>query len=290
VCVLGAIASVQIGSAVAKGLFDRAGPTGTVFLRLAFAAAIVVGVARPQAHAFDPRGRPRGEVTALAGYALTLAGMNWSFYEAIDRIPLGVAVTFEFLGPLGVALAGSFSPRAAASGRLREMAWALLAGTGVALLGAGTGAASGGSGPGTDGVGIAFAVLAGAFWACYILLSARIGRTEPGLGPLAVALALGAALLAPAGIVAAGTDLLTPTVLLGGLAVALLSSAVPYSLELTALRRMSPSVFGVMMSLEPAAAALAGLVILGESLGTREIVAITLVSIASAGAALHRSS
>ncbi len=289
--VLAAIASVQVGAALARHLFARVGPTGMVSLRLVFAALILVAVARPALTAFDPRGRPRREIAALLGYAAVLAAMNWSFYEAIDRIPLGIAVTFEFLGPLGVALVGSAvgSPGGIPRGplaRLRDLSWAALAAAGVVLLGGfgdGSGGGGGGAGGAIDPVGIALALLAGAFWAAYILLSAQVGRAGAGLRPLAVALVLSALAVTPAGVLTAGTALLAPVVLLGGLGVALLSSALPYALELTALRRMSPSAFGVMMSLEPAAAALAGLVILGESLGPVEVLAIGLVTVASAG-------
>lgn len=265
VLVLGAIASVQVGSAVAKGLFDRAGPTGTVLLRLVFSALALVAVSRPGVRSW--RRRTLG-LAALFG--ISLAAMNWSFYQAIDRIPLGVAVTVEFVGPLTVAVVGSRRPL--------DVGWAVLAGAGVALL-------TGGGGQ-VAVAGILLALLAGAFWAAYILLSQRVGRAVPGLQGLAVALVVGAVVLAPAGALAEGGRLLHPGVLGTGLAVATLSSAVPYSLELAALRRLPAAVFGVLMSLEPAMAALAGFVVLGERLHPRELVAILLVSLASAGATL----
>lgn len=273
VLVVGAIGAVQIGAALAKSLFGQAGPTGAVFLRVAFAAVILIGLTRPARAAWIGRGPLAAHRLVLAGYAACLLAMNWSFYEALARLPLGVAVTLEFIGPLSVAIAGSRRPR--------DLAWAGLAGTGVVLL-------TGHGGGRVTVVGALLALLAGALWAAYILLGARLGAA-PGLSALAVALAAGALVVAPFGILAAGSRLLDPLTLLGGLGVALLSSAVPYSLELIALRRIPTAVFGVLMSLEPAAAALAGLALLGETLGWWEIVAIALVTIASAGATLsHR--
>ena len=262
--VLLAIASVQIGSALAKGLFDEIGPGGTVFLRLLFAAVVLMAVWRPSL-----RGRSRRDLVLVVVFGLVLACMNMSFYAALDRIPLGAAVTFEFVGPLGVAVAGSRRPL--------DLLWVALAAAGILLLsdfGAG----------GLDGLGIALALLAGAFWAAYILLSARIGSRYEGADGLALAMVVGAVVLVPVGVGEAGGDLLVPWILAAGLAVAVLSSALPYALEMEALRRMPTSVFGVLMSLEPGMAALAGYVVLGEGLEAREIVAILLVVAASAGA------
>jgi inner membrane transporter RhtA len=196
--------------------------------------------------------------------------MNLSFYLALDRIPLGIAVTLEFLGPLAVAIV--------ASRRALHVVWALLAGIGVLLL-------SGGVGGGLDAAGVVFALVAGGFWGAYILLGARVGRTFPGGGGLALAMAVGTMALAPVGVAQGGGALLHGEPLLLGGAVALLSSAIPYSLELEALRRLPPRVFGVLMSLEPAMAALAGYVVLGEGLDDVEVLAIGLVVLASAGAA-----
>lgn len=263
--VLGAIVSVQAGGALAKTLFDRVGPGGAVWLRLMFAAAVMMPVTRPRR-----LGRTRAQLADLVGYALVLAAMNWSFYLALARLPLGVAVTVEFTGPLAVALAGSRRPR--------DVGWALLAGAGVVLLTGQVGSPA--------LAGIEFALLAGGCWAAYILLAGRVGRADAGTGSLAAALAIGAVALAPVGIVSGGTRLVSPPALVGGLAVALLSSVIPYSLEMAALRRIRPAVFGVLMSLEPAAAALAGFAILGQALAPRELVAVALVTLASAGAAL----
>ncbi len=203
-----------------------------------------------------------------AGLGVALATMNYAIYESFARIPLGVAVTIEFLGPLAVAVAGSR--------RWSDLVWVALAGTGVALLGRGEG--------GVDLAGVAFALLAAAAWAAYILLSAATGRRFPGTSGLTVASAVGVLLVAPVGIGQGGTALLRPEVLLVGLAVGLLSSVVPYSLEMRALRRIPPRVFGILMSLEPAAAALVGMVVLGEFLTVAQWAAVACVVAASVGA------
>jgi inner membrane transporter RhtA len=198
--------------------------------------------------------------------------MNFLFYLSIDRIPLGVAVTFEFAGPLGVAVAGSR--------RAFDFLWVALAAAGILLI-----AKPGGSD--LDALGILYALLAGGCWAGYILLSARTGKAFPGGAGLALAMVVGAALLVPAGVVDGGADLLDWRVLAIGAAVALLSSAIPYSAELEALRMMPQHVFGVLLSLEPAGAALAGWLMLGQNLVLREIVGIAAVTVASAGAAAN---
>ncbi len=266
VLVLAAVASVQLGGALAKTLFDDAGFAGTAFLRVGLAAIVLCLVWRP-----SPADRSRRQLALAALYGVTLAGMNLAFYASIDRIPLGVAVTFEFVGPLGVAVFGSRRPL--------DLAWVALAACGILLL------SDFGSGD-LDGLGVALALLAGAFWAAYILVAARVGQAFSGNAGLAMAMAVAAVLLLPVGVADAGADLLLPAVLGVGAAVALLSSVIPYTLELEALRRLPAGVFGVLMSLEPAVAALAGYVVLGEALGARELVAIALVAGASAGAAL----
>ena len=262
--VLAGIASVQVGAALATKLFRHLGPAGTVLLRVLFAAVVLCAIWRPRL-----RAQTVGELRLAALFGLSLAFMNLTFYEALDRIHLGIAVTLEFVGPLGVALAGSRS-------RL-DVLWALLAAAGVALLG-GVGAPS--------LAGVAFALAAGGFWAAYILLTARVGRAFTGGGGLAIAMAIATLPLIPFGIADAGTHLLQPALLAAGFAVALLSSVVPYSLELEALRRIPAQLFGVLMSLEPAMAALAGLVVIGQSLSALDLVAIALVVTASAGATL----
>jgi inner membrane transporter RhtA len=258
------MATTQVGASIAKGLFDDLGPAGTVLLRVGFAAVALLLLWRPSL-----RGHTRADVLLLAAFGLSLAFMNFAFYEAIARIPLGIAVTIEFIGPLGVAVAGSR--------RALDVLWVVLAGAGVVLL------AEGG---GFDATGVALAALAGMFWALYILASARVGRAYPGGGGLALAMTIGTLALLPFGIGGAGADLLDPEFLAIGAAVALLASVIPYSLELEALRRLPTRVFGILMSLEPAIAALVGFVVLGEELKLRYVLAIALVGVASAGASL----
>jgi inner membrane transporter RhtA len=267
--VLFPIVSVQLGAAVAKSLFDSLGPGGTVFLRIAFAAFVLFLLVRPKLGGHDRAGY------LVAGlFGLTLAGMNFSIYLAFDRIPLGVAVTLEFVGPLGVAVAGSR--------RLLDLLWVVLAAAGILLL-APLGVLGGMD---LNPVGVAFALLAGCLWACYILLSASAGSAFSGGTGLVIALCVGTLVLFPFGIAGAGYALLDPKLLLAGFGVAMLSSAIPYSLELEALRKLPARVFGVLMSLDPAVAALAGLVVLGERLEMRAVVAVLLVTIAAAGASL----
>jgi inner membrane transporter RhtA len=263
VLVVGAIASVQSGAAVAIKLFPTVGTGGAVFLRLAIAALVLGGFVRPSLRGFS-----RADLGLMVAFGLVLAAMNATFYKALDRIPLGVGVTIEFLGPLAVAVAGSR--------RLIDALWVLLAAGGVVLLARGGGQLS------TAGVG--YAAVAAAFWAGYILLSQRVGRAVPGLTGLAVALIVGTVVTAPYGLVAGGAALVRPGVLGKGLAVALLSSVVPYSFELLALRRLRAATFGVLMSLEPAMAALTGLLFLGQHLRDREWLALGCVVVASIGA------
>nr|WP_236790777.1 EamA family transporter [Amycolatopsis sp. GM8] len=260
--ILFGILSVQVGASLAKQLFATAGAAGTVALRLFFAAVVLLLVWRP-ALRLGRRAWP-----VVLAYGVVLALMNLAFYQALARVPQGIVVTIEFLGPLTVALAGSR--------KLVDAVWALLAAGGVVLLAENRGDIS--------TVGLLFALGAAVCWGGYILLSAALGnRTSEGNG---LALAMGAAAIAamPVGIVETGTALLSPWLLLVGLAVALLSSVIPYSLELEALRKIPPHVFGVLMSLEPAVAALAGLVLLHESLHPLQWVALCCVVAASIGA------
>ncbi|MDA3649533.1 DMT family transporter [Saccharopolyspora indica] len=260
--VLVGVISLQVGAAFAKQLFTMAGASGVVALRLTFAALILLAVWRPSLR------MDRRTLAVVAGYGAVLAGMNVCIYQAFERIPLGAAVTIEFLGPLVVAVIGSR--------RKLDLVWAALAGLGVFLLARVEG--------GLDPVGVGFALAAGAMWAGYILVGAKLGSRTTGGSGLALGMAFGALVAAPFGIAEAGTALLHPAVLVAGLVVALMSSVIPYSLELEALRRMPPRVFGVLMSLEPAVAALAGLLVLGELLGVWQWVAIACVVIASVGA------
>ena len=263
--VLAAVASVQFGAALAKTLFDEIGPGGTVFLRVMFGAIVLALVWRPRLAGHDAR-----DLRLAAAFGLVLGAMNLAFYASLDRIPLGVAVTFEFIGPLGVAVFGSRRPR--------DLLWVALAAAGILLL-------SDFGGSDLDALGVALALFAGVCWGAYILLSARVGQAFPGGTGLALAMIVATLPLAPVGIADAGGDLLVPWVLAVAAAVGVLSSAIPYALELEALRRLPVGVFGVLMSLEPGMGALAGFVVLGQELSTREVVAIGLVVAASAGAA-----
>jgi inner membrane transporter RhtA len=262
--VLGGALSVQFGAALAATLFPRAGVAGVLSMRLALAAVPLLVVSRPRL-----RGHDRRAWAAVAGFGAVLATMNASFYAAIDRIPLGAAVTLEFLGPLALSVV--------AARRARAWLWAGLALAGVALLGQG---GLHGLGP----AGAAFALAAGACWAAYILLSAEVGRRFPRLDGLALAMAVATVLTLPAGVAGSGGALLDPAVLAAGAAVALLSSLAPYSLELLALRRLGASTFAVLTSLGPAVAALAGFVVLGQAMGAVDALAVVLVVAAGVGA------
>jgi inner membrane transporter RhtA len=259
--VLAATVSPQVGAAFAVTLFDELGPAGAAFLRLAFAAIVVWAIWRP---------RLIGDLRLAGAFGVALALMNWSFYEAIERIPLGVAVTIEFAGPLLVAVIGSRRPL--------DGVWIALAAAGIVLL------VEPGGGP-LDAAGVGFALAAGACWMAYIYLSQRTGAAFPGGSGLALAMAVGALILLPAGVIQAEGALAEPDLLGSALVVALASSVLPYSLELEALRRLPAAVFGVLLSLDPAVAVLAGFVVLDQDLGARELLAIAMVIVASAGAA-----
>ena len=268
--VLGSIVSVQCGAAMATTLFDQVGPGGAVLLRSVFAALALALFARAGLS------RLRRELRRdVAVFAIALAAMNLCFYESLDRLPLGVAVTLEFIGPLGVAVLGTH--------RRLDAVWGLLAGLGVILLSEGSTDGS------IDALGAALALAAGGFWGLYILQSAKVGH-EPGLAGLAAAAAISALLVAPFGLAQGGTALGEPAVLAIGLGTGLLSSAIPYALELEALRRIPNAVFGVLMSLEPAVAALIGFLALSQGLAAVQLIAIALVVIAGAGALRSASS
>lgn len=264
VLVFVAIGSVQVGAALATTLFDEAGATGTVLIRVAVAAVLLAAIWRPRV-----RGLSRGEWKLLGAFGATFALMNLTFYEAIARIPLGLAVTLEFVGPLGVAVAGSR--------RARDLLWVALAGGGILLI------ASPGSGA-LDPLGMALALVAGVCWGTYIVLSARTGQAFPRGSGLAIAMCVAAVLLAPVGVASAGSALLDAKLLALGAGVAVLSSLIPYSLEFEALRMMPERVFGILMSVEPAVAALVGFVVLEQALGTRELAGIVAVTAAVCGA------
>jgi len=261
--VLVGILSVQFGAGIAKSLFGEVPPTLIVWLRLVTSAVVLVALARP-----DVRRRSGRDWLVVLAFGASLGLMNWAIYQSFARIPLGVAVTLEFVGPLTLAVLGSRRPR--------DLVWVALAGLGVALLGLRPGHLA--------LAGVLFALLAGAAWAAYILLSAQTGRRWPGLDGLALASVVATVLLSPPALISSGTDLADARVVLLGAAVGLLSSVIPYSCELVALRTLPPSVFGILMSLEPAAAALAGLVVLQEMLAPAQWLAMACVVAASVGA------
>ncbi|MER5280199.1 EamA family transporter [Streptomyces sp. NPDC002809] len=256
--------SVQFGSAVAVLLMPKAGALGVVTLRLAVAALVLLVVCRPKL-----RGHSRADWGTVLAFGVAMGGMNTLFYQAADRIPLGAAVTLEVLGPLALSVF--------ASRRLVNVVWAALALGGVLLL-------SGGGLDRLDPVGAAYALGAGVMWAAYIVFSARTGRRFPQADGLALALVVAAVLSLPLGVMESGSKLLVPSTLGLGAAVALLSSVLPYTLELMALRRLPAPTFAILMSLEPAIAATAGFLILDQALSTTDALAIALVIGASMGA------
>ncbi|MFD7434585.1 DMT family transporter [Streptomyces sp. NPDC059861] len=256
--------SVQFGGALAVSLMPRAGALGIVTLRLAVAAIVLMLVCRPRL-----RGHSRTDWGTVVVFGITMGAMNGLFYQAVDRIPLGPAVTLEVLGPLALSVL--------ASRRAINFVWAGLALAGVFLLG-------GGNFDSLDPVGAAFALGAGAMWAAYILFSARTGRRFPQADGLALAMVVAAVLFLPLGVAESGTKLLDPEILALGAAVAVMSSVLPYTLELLALRRLPAPTFAILMSLEPAIAATAGFLVLNQSLTAMEAAAIALVIAASMGA------
>jgi inner membrane transporter RhtA len=261
--VVGAAFSVQGGAALATTAFDEAGPLGFVWLRVAFASLILAALSARSLPRL--RSLPLGLVLATGG---SVALMNACFYQAIDRIPLGSAVTIEFLGPLAVAVAGSRRPL--------DFLWIALAGCGVALLGSPS--------VDLDPAGIGFALAAAAGWAAYIVLAKRLLSRAPLVAGLTATLLVAAVLLAPLGLAAGGSGLVGGGVLATGVAVAVLGSVLPFALGLLALRRVPTSTFGILQSLEPAVAALVGAVALAQVPGVLEALAIVFVSVASAGA------
>ncbi|KOV78325.1 DMT family transporter [Nocardia sp. NRRL S-836] len=262
--VLGSVISLQFGAAFASQLFGQIGAPGATALRLGIAALMLAVVARPKF---------RQETLVLG---MTMAGMNGTFYLALDRIPLGVAVTIEFLGPLGLA--------AVLSRRARDLVWVGLALAGVVVLGVREH-----TGAHLDLIGVVLALVAAAFWACYVLAGRELATAGLGTGGLAGASLVAAALTLPYGLSTAGVTLFEPKVLLLGTLVALLASAIPYTLEIRALKTLPANTFGVVLALEPAAAALAGAVLLGQHLGVVSLCAIAVVITAGVGAALQRA-
>ncbi len=261
--VLIGILSVQWGAGLAKTLFDQADPTTIVWLRLATSAVVLAVLARPAL-----RGHSRSDWGVVVAFGLCLAVMNWSFYQSFQRIPIGLAVTIEFIGPLSVAVIGSR--------RARDLVWVGLAGLGVVLLGLEPGR--------LNAAGVAFALLAGAAWAAYIYIAGATGRRWADFDGLAMASVIAAGLLTPLALVQHGSQLGQVDIVLLGAVVGVMSSVIPYACEMVALRSLRPSTFGVLMSLEPAAAALAGFVVVGEVLEPPQVVAIACVVAASIGA------
>lgn len=271
--VLAGAVSGQAGAGIANRLFTEVPPTAVTALRLWAAALILVIVGgRGAAGAIAGlvrRSAWRDGVTPAA-FGITLAVMNFAIYQSFARIPLGIAVTVEFLGPLSVAVAGAR--------RLSSWAWAALAAGGVLLL-------ARGSGGHLDLAGVAFGLMSAAGWAGYILLSRACGQKLPGSSGLVIAMCVGAVLITGPGIAAGGTRMFRPATLATGAAIGLMSSVIPYWLEFQALRRVPAKVFGVWMSVQPAVAALVGLVLLGQHLSPAEWAGIVCVVIASGGAA-----
>lgn len=267
--VVGGIASVQFGSALAATLFARIGPGGAVLLRLLTATIALGLIWRPRL-----RDTARRDLLLAAGFGLILAGMNLSFYHAIHRIPLGIAVTIEFIGPLGVAVLGSRRPL--------DLVWVGLAVAGILAL-------MHGDVHSLDPLGVGLALTAGLLWGAYILVNARLGRAFADGSGLSLAMGVATLMTLPVGLVEGGTHLLSAHILLLGAAVGMLSSAIPYSFELEALRRIATRVFGVLMSIEPGMAALAGFLVLGQALSPREGLGIALVVVASVGASIGAS-
>ncbi|HVG06875.1 MAG TPA: EamA family transporter [Thermoanaerobaculia bacterium] len=264
--VLLGVLSVQGGAAIAKGLFPVLGATGTVGLRVILSALMLLAAFRPRLARFTA-----AQWRAVIPYGVVLGVMNMVFYLAIARIPLGLGVTLEFIGPLGVAVAGSR--------RALDAAWVVLAAAGIALI-------APWSGGGVDPLGVALALAAGACWAAYILLGGHVSRVVPGGAAVAVGMAIAAVTVLPVAVASGDLGRLTPRLLAAGMGVALLSSAVPYTLEMIALKALPARTFGILMSLEPAVAALTGLIFLAEILTGAQWLAVVLVIAASAGAAL----
>ena len=261
-----AIVSVQGGAAIAKGLFPVVGAAGTASLRIGLAALLLLVAVRPRL------GQLRAaQWRAVVPYGVALGSMNLLFYCALARVPLGLGVTLEFVGPLLVALAGSR--------RLLDVLWAGLAGAGIALI-------APWGGQGIDGAGMLFALAAGGCWAVYIVLGGRVAQVLPGSTAVAVGMLVGALAVLPFGVAAGQLRALTPGLLAAGAALALFSSALPFTLEMQALKQLPARTFSILMSLEPAAAALCGLLFLHERLLPTQWVAVGLVMVASAGSTL----
>lgn len=264
--VLLAIISVQSGAAIAKTLFPAIGAAGTASIRIGVSAIILALVYRPNLKAITPN-----QWKIVAPYGLSLGAMNLIFYMAIERIPIGLAVTLEFIGPLLVAIIGSK--------RLIDYCWVLLAGAGIVLI-------APWSNDNVDILGVIFALLAGAFWAAYIVLGGKVSQIMNGGQAVSTGMLFAAVLILPFGFYENGLTNLTPKLFGMGIALALLSSAIPFSLEMKALGQLPPRTFSILMSLEPAAASVCAFIFLQEHLTFYEILAVICVVIASAGSTL----
>lgn len=263
--------AVQIGTVVAKSLFETLGSVGAAFLCKVVASVLLLAIWRPRLH----QQRTWLDYGLLGILGLSMAGMSLGFYGAIERIPMGVASTLEFIGPLGVAILGSR--------RSLDVLWVALAGMGVFLLAPISGAQ-------LDVMGVLLAIASAGCWAIYILMSGHVGRAFRGGEGLALAVAIATVILMPAGVSQAGAALLEPWVWVVGVAAAVLGTVVPYSMEYAALKRLPPRLFGVLMSIEPAIAALVGFLFLGEQLGLRSLIAVMLVTISAIGATVFSHS
>jgi inner membrane transporter RhtA len=264
--IVASIISVQGGAALAKFLFPALGALGTVGLRVGISAVILLAAFRPRLRRWTA-----AQWRAVIPYGVVLGVMNVVFYLALARIPLGLAVTVEFIGPLGVAVFGSR--------RAVDVAWVVLAAAGIALIAPWAGGKA-------DALGVLLALAAGACWAAYILIGGRVSRMIPGGAAVATGMAIATLIAIPAAVAAGGFTRLTPALFVAGIGVALLSSAIPYTLEMIALKELPARTFGILMSLEPAVAALAGLVFLHEILTPRQWLAVALVIAASTGSTL----
>jgi inner membrane transporter RhtA len=267
--VLGAIVSVQAGAALAKGLFPALGATGTASVRIGLSALILLAVNRPNLKRLN-----KAQWRAVIPYGLCLGAMNMIFYMSLERIPLGLAVTLEFIGPLLLAVAGSR--------RLIEFLWVLLAAAGIAFI-------APWSEKSIDLMGALMALLAGGFWAGYIVLGRRTSKILDGGQAVTIGMVFATMIVLPFGIAGGGLSNFTPIMIFSGAALALLSSAIPFTLEINAMRKIPAQTFSILMSLEPAVAALCGLIFLQELLTFYEWMAVALVVIASAGATLTKN-
>ncbi|UTN03079.1 DMT family transporter [Flavobacterium bizetiae] len=264
--VLLAIVSVQCGAAIAKSLFPAIGAAGTASIRIGFSAVILLLAYRPNLRTITPR-----QWKMVIPYGLCLGAMNLVFYLAIERISIGLAVTLEFVGPLLVAIIGSK--------RLIDYCWVILAAIGIALITPWTN-------EGVDLLGVLFALLAGALWATYIVLGGKVSQIMNDGQAVSTGMLFAAILILPFGFYENGLANLTPKLFGMGVALALLSSAIPFTLEMKALGQLPPRTFSILMSLEPAAASICAFIFLQEKLNLYEILAVFCVVIASAGSTL----